>query len=203
MNNTIAKILISSALLLLLISCGEAKLSRLSYDAKILAFGDSLTAGKGVSEQYAYPAVLSQLSDLDVINAGVSGELTSAGLKRLPKLLTEHAVDIMVLLEGGNDIIQNKNLVTTKANLAQMIELAQANEIEVVLIGVPEKSIFSSSSDIYHELAEQYNLVFEDEIIADLLRSPSLKSDSVHFNKQGYTELAIRIHELLQENGAL
>ena len=98
---------------------------------------------------------------------------------------------------------ENKNLATTKANLAEMIEFAQASKIEVVLIGVPKKSIFSSSADLYHELAEQYNLVFEDEIIADLLRSPSLKSDSVHFNKQGYSELAIRIHELLEENGAI
>ncbi|WNC71103.1 GDSL-type esterase/lipase family protein [Thalassotalea psychrophila] len=203
MNNTIVKMLIPSALLLLLISCSEAKLSRLSYDAKILAFGDSLTAGKGVQQQFSYPNILSNLSNLDVINAGVSGELTSAGLQRLPKILAENSVDIMILLEGGNDIIQNKNLATTKANLAQMIELAQKDEIEVVLIGVPKKSLFSSSADIYHELAEQYNLVLEDEIIADLLRSPSLKSDSVHFNKQGYTELAIRIHELLQDTGAL
>ncbi|WOH37719.1 GDSL-type esterase/lipase family protein [Thalassotalea fonticola] len=203
MNNSIGKILTITSVLFLLASCGEAKLSRLSYDAKILAFGDSLTAGKGVNKKFSYPATLANLTNLDVINAGVSGELTSAGLLRLPSVIAEHSVDVMILLEGGNDILQNKNLMDTKENLAQMIELAQLHNIEVVLIGVPKKSIFSDSAAIYQELAEQYNLVFEDEIIADLLTSPSLKSDSVHFNKQGYSELAERIYELLQDNGAL
>lgn len=203
MKNSLVKTLLTTSVLFLLVSCGETKLTRLSYDATVLAFGDSLTAGKGVHKEFSYPAVLSELSNLNVINAGVSGELTNAGLLRLPRVIADNSIDVMILLEGGNDILQNKDLANTKENLAQMIELAHSHEIEVVLIGVPRKSIFSSSADIYQELAEQYNLVLEDEVISDLLKSPSLKSDSVHFNKQGYSELAIRIHELLQENGAL
>ncbi|KGJ87522.1 GDSL-type esterase/lipase family protein [Thalassotalea sp. ND16A] len=190
-------------LTLLLSSCSEPKLTALSYDAKILAFGDSLTAGKGVAQHFSYPAVLSKLTGLEVINAGVSGELTAQGLARLPSLLTDNDIEIMLLLEGGNDILRNKSKAKLKQNLAGMIELAQARNINVMLIGVPEKSIFSSSADLYQQLAEHYQLAFADDIVASLLKNSSLKSDAVHFNEQGYARLAEHIFEVLQENGAL
>ena len=71
------------------------------------------------------------------------------------------------------------------------------------MIGVPQKSLFSKSSGFYQELADEYQLVFDDNIVSSLLKSPSLKSDSVHFNQQGYKELAERVYEILQENGAI
>ncbi len=196
----------SLSLLLFIIglqSCSDPQLKPLAYSAKILAFGDSLTIGKGVAEQFSYPSVLAELSGLEVINAGVSGELSAQGLLRLPQLITEHSPDMIILLEGGNDILRNHDLQQTKRNLGQMIEYAQAHNIEVVLIGVPKKSLFSSSADFYAQLASQYQLVFADAIIASLLKSPSLKSDSVHLNELGYQKLAERIYQLLTENGAL
>lgn len=186
-----------------IISCGQQGLNALPFDAKILAFGDSLTAGKGVSEQFSYPTILSKLTGLEVINSGISGELTAQGLQRLPKVLAEYSVDLMILLEGGNDILRNTDTQITKTNLNEMIKLAKAQDIQVVLLGVPQKSLFSNSADLYHELAQQHNIPFDDSIIASLMRSPSLKSDSVHFNQQGYAKLAERVFELLQDNGAL
>ena len=109
----------------------------------------------------------------------------------------------MILLEGGNDILRNQNLAQAQANLAAMIELAHARNIQVVLIGVPEKSLFSSSAPMYKALAEKYQLVFDGEVIARLQKSPSLKSDHVHFNEAGYRQLAETIYALLQENGAI
>ena len=122
---------------------------------------------------------------------------------RLPVILQTHRPDMLILMEGGNDILRNHNLAQTKQNLAQMIEQAQQQSIEVVLVGVPSKSIFSDSASFYQELADEYQLVFIDDIIASLLKSPSLKSDSVHFNELGYQQLANQIYTTLQENGAL
>lgn len=201
------KLLLPAIIVLLFIfnigSCSQPKLSELPDNGKILAFGDSLTFGKGVSKEFSYPAVLSNLSGIKVINAGVSGEVSTQGLVRLPKLLDTHTPDILIILEGGNDILRNKDLDLTKQNIALMIQLAQSKGIEVVLIGVPMKSLFSSSADFYQELANEYELVFEDQIIADLLKTPKFKSDSVHFNEMGYQALANNIYELLQDNGAL
>ena len=186
-----------------MLACSEQQLQPLATSAKILAFGDSLTFGKGVKTVHSYPSVLADLSGLEVINAGISGELTAQGLLRLPKVLQQHQPDILILLEGGNDILRNQNLAQTKHNLAQMIEQAQQQSIEVVLVGVPSKSIFSDSASFYQELADEYQLVFIDDIISTLLKSPSLKSDSVHFNEFGYQQLANQIYTTLQENGAL
>ncbi len=188
---------------LILQACGDAKLTPIHHHATILAFGDSLTYGKGVEEEDSYPSVLADLSNREVINAGISGETTKQGLARLNSVLEESDPQLMILLEGGNDILRNQNLSETKKNLASMIEAAQAYGVQVVLIGVPEKKLFSSSAKIFSELAEQYDLVFEETLIASLLRSPEYKSDSVHFNEQGYEKMAQAIHELLQDKGAL
>lgn len=203
MTQCFVRFIIFPLTLFTLLSCSQPQLSALPFDAKILAFGDSLTAGKGVANQYSYPTVLSQLTGLEVINSGVSGEMTAQGLQRLPSVLAENGVDLMILLEGGNDILRNKDMDQTKNNLSKMIMLAKSQNIQVILLGVPKKSLFSDSADIYHELAQQHDVVFDDSIIASLLRSPSLKSDSVHFNQQGYAKLAEHVYEVLQDNGAI
>jgi lysophospholipase L1-like esterase len=111
--------------------------------------------------------------------------------------------DLMILLEGGNDILRNHNLAVTKKNLSAMIAMAKEQGVQVVLIGVPQKQLFSDTAPLYRELAEEHKLVFEPELIANLMRKRKLKSDTVHFNKAGYQKMAEAIHELLHENGAL
>ena len=172
-------------------------------DGVILAFGDSLTVGVGASQATSYPSMLAQLSNRHVVNAGVSGEETTAGLKRLPVLLDEVVPNLLLLLEGGNDILRNKNLLQTKQNLAAMIELAQTRGIEVVLIGVPEKKIFSDVHPLYEELAIEYKLVFADDLLSSLLRKNKYKSDAVHLNDQGYRAMAESLHTMLVEYGGL
>ncbi|CAN8140243.1 acyl-CoA thioesterase I [uncultured Thiomicrorhabdus sp.] len=185
--------------------CSQAEHTKLPDDAVILAFGDSLTAGYGVSKQQDYPAVLAELTQRKVINAGVSGEKTADGLPRLQKLLqnTEQRIDLVVLLEGGNDILQNKPYSQTKSNLAAMIELLQAKNIQILLVGVPEKKLFSDSAPFYKELADEYNLPLENDIVSDIMVRASLKSDYVHFNQQGYRVLAEAIQQKLVDSGAL
>jgi lysophospholipase L1-like esterase len=190
--------------LLLLQACSDSNsLTTIPQDGVILAFGDSLTVGVGTSDAYSYPTVLAQLSGRKVVAAGVSGEETTQGLTRLPLVMDEVNPNLLILLQGGNDILRNKNLHNTKQNLAAMIELAQARSIQVVLIGVPEKKIFSDVAPLYEELAEQYGLVFADDLLSGLLRDNEYKSDAVHLNQQGYRVMAESIHQLLVKHGAL
>lgn len=186
-----------------LASCGPVNLAPIPIDGTILAFGDSLTVGVGAEKSKSYPAVLAQLSGRHVINAGASGETTAQGLERLSGILDQSTPDLLILLEGGNDILRNQDLARTKQNLAEMIELAQSYGAVVVLIGVPEKRLFSDAAPLYEELAKEYGLVFEGELIASLLREPQYKSDMVHFNAQGYRQLAESIYQSLVERGAL
>ena len=169
----------------------------------ILAFGDSLTKGVGASPGADYPAQLQKLTARRIINAGVSGEETQAGKARLPALLQQHTPELLILMEGGNDILRNRNYSQIRDNLAAMIEAARTRNIPVLLIAVPEKKLFSDSAPFYPELAEQYPVVFADEILADLLRTPRYKSDPIHLNDLGYKQLAVAIQQLLIEHNAL
>ncbi|QQX81360.1 arylesterase [Shewanella sp. KX20019] len=176
--------------LLLLQSCQEANIAPLSANATVVAFGDSLTAGVGASRQHDYPSQLAVLSGLNVINAGVSGETTTEGAKRLPTVLAKYSPELLILLEGGNDFLRNQPKAGTKANLAAMIEQAQSRGVTVLLIAVPQKSLFLSPSPIYAELAEEYQIVLIEDALSELLKTASMKSDAIHLNDSGYLGLA-------------
>lgn len=188
---------------LALSACSQPSLSALSGTATLLAFGDSLTAGKGTGTESSYPAVLSSLTGLTVINAGVSGETTAEGLRRLPEVLSDNDPDLLLLMHGGNDILRNLGAGQAKTNLKSMINLARDRGIQVVLIGVPEKKLLSSSAPYYEELADEFDLVLEKSIISKLLKKSAMKSDAVHFNAAGYREIANTVYDLLKDRGAL
>lgn len=175
----------------------------LSPDSVILAYGDSLTAGVGATGAQSYPSVLSELSGLRVINGGVSGETTAGGRARLPTALEEFAPDLLILMEGGNDILRSRKPQETRDNLAAMIEMATGAGAQVLLVGVPDKMLFSSSADFYRELADQYQLLLIDGSLASLLRDNDFKSDAIHLNAEGYRRLAESFYQALVEHGAL
>ena len=183
--------------------CSRQELEPLSPDSVILAYGDSLTAGVGAGKAQGYPSVLSELSGLQVVNGGVSGETTAGGRARLPALLEKYAPDLLILMEGGNDILRSRKPQETRDNLAAMIEMAMAAEAQVVLVGVPDKMLFSSSADFYRELADQYQLLLVDGPLASLLRDDDFKSDPIHLNAAGYRRLAESFYQVLVEYGAL
>ena len=95
-------------LFLCLNACGDTEkvFTPLAKDAVILAFGDSLTYGTGTNKNFSYPALLEKLTQHKVINKGVPGEISSAGLKRLPKLLDQYKPRLLILIHGGNDILK-------------------------------------------------------------------------------------------------
>ena len=197
----------TSFLVLILIccltACSDKPLQAVSASDTILAFGDSLTEGYGTEPENSYPSVLAELSGRRVVNAGISGETTSEGLIRFAETLDTHNPKLLILLEGGNDILQNLSSAEAKNNLSLMLQEAKARNISIVFLGVPEKNLFSSAAPFYAELAEEHKVVFKKDLIAKLLKSPSLKSDSVHLNAKGYRKMAEGIHDILKDNGAL
>lgn len=189
-----------------LTSCSEKEplLSPLNNDAVILAFGDSLTYGTGAnSDTQSYPAVLSQLTGLKVVNKGIPGEVSKTGLGRLPKILKEIKPDLVILCHGGNDIIRKLGKKQLKENLNKMIEIVQNSGAELVLIGVPNFSLMLNVPELYPELSSIYNIPIQLTILPKLERSLQLKSDQIHPNAKGYRLMAESIQTLLMESGAL
>jgi len=185
-------------------SCSdESLLAPLPGNAVILAFGDSLTAGNGVSAGQSYPEQLSGLLNRTVINAGISGEESGQGRERLAALLDQHRPQILLLCHGGNDLLRKRPLSQLEDNLRTMIAMARERGIEVILLGVPAPGIFLSAHELYGEVATSTSTLFIEDVIADVLQYPGLKSDAVHPNGQGYAQIATEIRDALEEWGAI
>jgi len=192
-------------LLIFLTACGDStpQLARLQDDAVILAFGDSLTYGTGANKNESYPMILEKIINRKVVNAGVPGELSMQGLKRLPKLLDKHLPKLLILCHGGNDILRREDLAEAETNIRQMISLAENRSIPVVLLGVPKFGLFLSSAKLYARIAENSDVLFIENLLPDILSDASMKSDSVHPNNIGYRKMASTLADALRDAGAL
>ena len=192
-------------LLALLAACGDRgpDFQPLARDDVILAFGDSLTFGTGANREQSYPAVLARLAGHEVINAGVPGEISADGLKRLPGLLEEYAPALVILIHGGNDLLRKHHAVEIKRNLAAMVDLVRGYGAQVMLLAVPRPSLLLSADPLYAEVAGEQAVPLEEQALAEILQSRSTRSDAIHPNAAGYARLAQAIFRFLEERQAL
>ena len=198
------KYFLFSLLLGLLVACSaEPPFQPLSASATVLAFGDSLTAGNGAPQQGSYPAQLSRMINLSVINGGVSEEESHQGRDRLANLLDQYRPELLILCHGGNDLLRKRPLAQLEENLEAMIIMAQQRGIQVLLLGVPSPGIFLSGNKVYETVADNTGVELITDLIADVLSQPALKSDTIHPNEAGYTEIAETITSELQKLGAI
>lgn len=172
--------------------CGDSapQIVPMPPEAVILAFGDSLTSGYGAEATESYPAVLERLTGYQVINAGISGEVSAQGLKRLPALLESHQPDLVILCHGANDLLRRLDRENTVANLRQMITTARASGAQVLLVAVPQPGLLLHPADFYTHLAKELDIPCETDIILDILTTKAEKSDAIHPNAAGYRRLA-------------
>src|SRR4051812_25110654 len=110
-------------------------------DRTVLVFGDSLSAAYGLSPQQGWVTLLGQriaASGLPwkVVNASVSGETTSGGLRRLPEDLRRHKPDAVVIELGANDALRGQPVAVIRANLQEMIRLVRRAKAQPVLVGI-------------------------------------------------------------------
>jgi len=107
----------------------------------ILVFGDSLSAGYGIRQEAAWPALLQnrlqeRRFDYSVVNASISGETTAGGRSRLEAALSKHQPSVLVLALGANDGLRGLPLAVMRDNLAAMIKAARRQQIKVLLVGM-------------------------------------------------------------------
>lgn len=179
------------------------QLPPLAFDATILAFGDSLTAGTGAGDAESYPAVLSRLIGRKVVNAGVPGEVSAGGVQRLPELLERERPALLILCHGGNDLLTRQDHQLISDNLRAMIRSAKERGVAVVLVAVPSPDLMLKPPGLYEELAREFRIPIERKALPHVLGKGALKSDHIHPNAAGYRLLAESLAELLKQSGAL
>jgi len=176
---------------------------------KIIAFGDSLTAGFGLSERESYPYLLQQKLDADgyeyeVINAGVSGDTTQGGLERIDWSLDQESVEILILALGGNDLLRGVPPSQVKSNLAEIIKKAKAKGIKVLLCGMLAPPIMGPEyqqefNRLYPELADEYKVAYMPFILEGVaLRKELNQADGIHPNVEGTKIMAENIYRYLK-----
>ena len=163
----------------------------------IVVLGDSLSAGYGVQIESSWPSLLENSIknkglSFKVINAGISGDTTSGGLYRLPKLLSKHKPQIVILELGGNDGLRGMSLKkVVRKNLRSMIEMVHASGGIVVLIGVELPPNYgemytSNFQKIFVDLASEYDLALINGSIKDMTAMGLMQSDGIHPNQDGH-----------------
>jgi acyl-CoA thioesterase-1 len=196
------------ALVLTLAACGQPeKLPALPSGSVVLALGDSLTAGAGVSPEQAWPTLLATNTGWQVINGGVNGNTSGDALKRLPALLEEHQPALVLLTLGGNDMLRRLPPQQIEENLVRMIVRCKAEGAQVVVVATPLPSLTGavlrnlSAPEFYRQVAAAHQVPLIEDAIAEVLSDPLLKGDQVHPNAEGHAILAMKIFEALRHVG--
>ncbi len=202
-----------SFLLVLLLSSFAGRAAATSADAAppvLLVFGDSISAGYGLAHvEDGWVGLLraklkSEGYGYQVVNASVSGETTDGGLARLPRALDLHHPQVVILELGGNDGLRALPIEQMRANLSQMVALAQHSGARVLLLGMrippnygPEYTdkFYSTFATVAH--TEGVALV--PFLLASVALSPDLmQADGVHPNVQGQPKLLATVWPALR-----
>lgn len=169
----------------------------------IIAFGDSLFAGYGLDPRDAYPekleaALRAKGINADVINAGVSGDTTAAGLNRLEFTLAaqkDGAPALFILELGGNDLLRGLSPEESRANLAKMLTILRDQKVPVLLMGMRAPPNYGPDYQarfdaMYRDLAKEYGAGLIPFWLEDIYREPALfQSDKIHPTAQGIERL--------------
>lgn len=219
-------IVFSYLLSILLIACGqntenkktiqpeesvEASNEKEEKEKVILFFGNSLTAGLGLSPDEAFPAVLQRkLDSLNLpyrtVNAGLSGETTASGKNRIEWVLNQDT-DIFVLELGANDGLRGIPLEETRQNLQEIIDIVRAKDPDtrIILAGMqippnmgPEYT--REFQNIFPELAEKNDVELIPFLLEGVAGNPELNQpDGIHPTARGNEIVADNVWEVLKE----
>jgi acyl-CoA thioesterase-1 len=173
----------------------------------IVAFGDSLTSGLGVPVEQAYPARLERMLRAAgyphrVINAGVSGDTTAGGVRRVEAVLALRPVLVIVEL-GANDGLRGIALPQIRANLDRILERLRAAGVPVVLAGMKLPPNYGPTYTdgfalMYAELARRHHVTLMPFFLDGVAARPELNQpDGLHPTAEGYGVIADRIWSAL------
>ena len=176
----------------------------------ILFYGDSLTAGYGLSTEEAFPALVEKKLNKTtkvarVVNAGLSGETSAGGLTRLDWVIRQH-LDIFVLELGANDGLRGLPLEQTQKNLQLIIDKVKAKfpQVKIVIAGMmvppnmgPEYT--TKFRKIFPELAKKNNATLIPFLLQDVAGNEKLNlGDGIHPNPEGHKIVAENVSKVIE-----
>lgn len=176
---------------------------------KIVAFGDSLTAGFGLTEKESYPYLLQERLNregfnFEVVNAGISGDTSLGGLERIDWVLEMENVEILVLELGANDLLRGVPVEQMKENLARIIEKAKQKNVRVLLAGMlapPSVGVQYQRdyTNAFPDLASEHDVAFLPFVLENVALKKELnQADGIHPNAEGAKIMTENIYKSLK-----
>ena len=174
----------------------------------VLALGDSLTAGFGVQEEESFPSRLQVKIDQSnlthkVINAGVSGDTTAGGVRRIDWLM-KHKPNIVILALGANDGLRGLSTKEMQTNLETMIRISHENNAQVLLAGMKALPNYGKDyqlkfESVYADLAKKYDLVYLPFLLEGVAGvREHTRPDGLHPTESGYKLVADLVWRYLE-----
>ncbi len=183
-------------------------LSASCWSATIVCLGDSLTAGRGLSEDDAYPMLVQDLAKADgldwrVVNAGVSGDTTAGGLRRVEWVLKAKP-DVVLIALGGNDGLRGLPLETTRANLTAIVERISARKVSVCLAGMMLPVNYGEEyrtgfAGLFPRIATEKHIALMPFLLVGVGGKPELnQADGIHPTSDGQKIIAANVYAFLK-----
>ena len=174
----------------------------------VVFLGDSLTAGLGLDEEQAFPALLERRLEAEgipirVVNAGVSGDTTAGGLSRLDWLLRQRP-DVLVVSLGGNDGLRALDVSMTERNLRRIVAEARAAGARVLLTGMLAPPNYGPDyterfKAVFPRLAEELDVPLVPFLLEGVAAVPELnQSDGIHPTAEGQERVADAVEPYLK-----
>ena len=181
-----------------LVAClGCAKREIRNIDSRgttIICFGDSITFGYGAQTQESYPVVLSKMIQIPVINAGIDGDTTTEALRRFDSDVLERDPLLVIIEFGGNDFLRKIPKEVTVKNVKEMVERVQVKGAMAAIVDISAGMFLGEYRTAFHNLAKEKEAIFIPRILSNIITNPSLKSDFLHPNAEGYKIVTQRIY---------
>lgn len=178
---------------------------------RVAFLGDSLTAGYGLLAAQAFPGQLQEMLaaegyEIEAVNAGISGDTSAGGLRRVEQLL-DPSTKILVLALGANDALRGLNVEQTHDNLAQIIDVALGRGVAVLLCGMEGPTNLGtdyrdSFRQVYMNLLRQYQgrISFVPFLLEGVAGNPALnQTDGIHPNLEGSKVVAKTLYPQLRD----
>ena len=194
---------------LALVACGKrnATATALKPDARVLALGDSLTAGYGATAEQSWPTILAQLTGWQIDNEGLNGDTSAGALQRVQALLADRHYDAVLVGIGGNEMLRGMSLHATKDKVGGLARprLGPTPLRPLIATPAPEplRASMGSLSDagFYEEVARAEKALLIPQVYSAVLSDAALRSDRIHANAQGYAVIAQQLADRLKAAG--
>lgn len=170
-----------------------------TLDGPVIAFGDSLTEGRGAGPGESYVDLVAKRVGVEIVNKGVSGNTTEDALKRVERDVLALKPRLVIICLGGNDLLRRVSADETFKNLDEIVSKIQAQGAMVILLGL-DFSLGSDFGSRVEDLARRRGCPLVRDILGGIRGDETLMADAVHPNARGYAKFADKVEPVLRKH---